>query len=256
MIERIEARNLGDLKGVVHGFFGRRGGVSGGLYASLNAGLGSQDSPDNVAMNRQRVADTFGVSRLVTAYQVHGTGLVWVNADTDEAVRPTGDILITSEPAIAVGILTADCAPVLLADAEARLVAAVHAGWRGAVAGVAETAVEAMIKTGAVRDRIRAAIGPAIGMKAYQVGSELRDAFEGRGSDFERCFREDATDPGKYRFDLAGAVRIALQRAGIGSVESLGLDTYENSGRFFSYRRATHRGETDYGRQISAIALL
>jgi len=243
------------LNGVVHGFFGRRGGVSSGIYASLNAGPGSKDDPAHVAANRERIVCSLGVSRLVTAYQVHGTGIVHVNGGLEDDARPEGDILIIAEPGLAIGVLTADCAPILLADADARIVAAAHAGWRGAAAGVAGAAIEAMEGRGASRHRIHAAVGPTIGADAYQVGDEVRAAFLARAPVFARYFHVEESEAGKFRFDLAGAVALDLQRVGVGSVESLGLDTYGDDERFFSYRRTVHRGELDYGRQLSAIAL-
>jgi len=255
MSERIEAASLKRISGVVHGFFTRRGGVSDGIYASLNAGRGSQDAAEHVAENRARILRRLGAERLATAYQEHGTTVIPVEAGFDARERPRGDILVTRQPGIALGILTADCAPVLLAEPVGRVIAAAHAGWRGAAAGVIEAAVAAMEHYGAQRSRIHAAVGPTIGASAYQVGAEVRAAFLARACVFAEHFSEDET-PEKYRFDLAGAVAADLRRAGVGSVEPLGLDTYTGEDRFFSYRRAVHRGEADYGRQLSAIALL
>lgn len=255
MVERIEAGTLETLGEIAHGFFGRRGGVSDEPYDSLNVGAGSDDDAAAVAENRARIMRALGVARLATAYQEHGTAVIHVDADFDERDRVRGDVLVTQAPGIALGILTADCAPVLLAEQEARIIAAAHAGWRGAAAGVVEAAVAAMERLGAARGRICAAVGPAIGADSYQVGEEVRAAFAGRPAGFERFFRTDDAS-GKYRFDLAGAVAADLRQAGVGSVEPLGLDTYGDTERFFSYRRATHRGEADYGRQLSAIALL
>lgn len=254
-IDRFEAAGLARLPGLTHGFFGRRGGVSAGIYASLNAGPGSGDDPAHVAANRDRIARNLDASRLVTAYQVHGTGIVHASAVADDDSRPKGDILVSAEPGLAIGVLTADCAPLLLADAHARIVAAAHAGWRGAAAGVVEHAVAEMERLGASRRRIHAAVGPAIGANAYQVGPEVRAAFLARAPVFARHFRADPAEAGKFRFDLAGAVAADLERAGVGDVEALGLDTYKDSERFFSYRRAVHLNEADYGRQLSAIAL-
>ena len=242
------------LIGVPHGFLGRRGGVSEGLCAGLNVGLGSDDDRAAIAENRRRAVAAVAPGRkLVTLHQVHSANaLVATEAWPDEA-RPHADAIVTDRPGLALGILTADCAPVLLADADAGIIGAAHAGWKGALGGVIESAMAAMESLGADRARIAAAIGPAIARKSYEVDEGLARRFAEADPDNDRFFT-----PGRdnhFQFDLEGYVAARLAAAGVRKVEALGLDTYSDPDRFFSYRRATHRGEPDFGRQISLIAL-
>jgi polyphenol oxidase len=244
------------LPGIRHGFFTRDGGVSEGFYASLNAGLGSRDAPERVAENRTRMAAALGVTpaRLVTAYQVHSPNVVVAVEPWSRAQAPHADAVVTRLPGLAVGVTTADCGPLLLADREAGVVGAAHAGWKGALAGVAEAAVEAMERLGASRRRVVAALGPMIRQPSYEVGPELVARFAADDAENGRFFAPGARD-GHAMFDLAGYIAARLQRAGDGRVEDLGHCTYADPARFFSYRRSTHRAEADYGRHISAIAL-
>ncbi len=251
----IRADNLERAGAVRHGFFTREGGVSRGIYSSLNCGLGSADSPERVALNRARALAMLGLdgAPLCTAHQVHGTEVGVVVEPWPPERRPKVDAMVTSRSGIALGILTADCAPVLMADAEARVIGAAHAGWRGALAGVLEAAVEAMVELGARRERIAAAVGPAIGQPSYQVGPEFPGLFLAADGAAKRFF--SAADEGRYLFDLAGYVAERLRAAGLGPCEQLAHDTVAEDDLFFSYRRSLLRGEDDYGRTLSAIAL-
>ena len=244
------------VSGVRHGFFTRKGGVSGGDYASLNCGFGSRDRGEDVAENRRRVAHALGVAAdaLVTAYQVHSADVVAVGAPWAQGAAPRADGLVCDRPGIALGVLAADCAPVLFADAEAGVIGACHAGWRGALSGVAEATVRAMEALGAARGRIGAAIGPCIAQASYEVGPELRERFLAADPESGAWFAAPA-DGARPRFDLAGYLRHRLEGAGIASVAAIGRDTYAEADALFSYRRACHRGEPDFGRLISAIAL-
>ena len=250
-IEALRARALGN---VPHGFLGRRGGVSTGVVAGLNVGLGSQDDPDHVAENRRRAAQAvLPRGRLVTVFQVHSADVVTVIEPHDDALRPHADALVTNRPGLALGILTADCAPVLLADREAGVVGAAHAGWKGALAGVTDSTIAAMESLGARRDRIAAAIGPCIARASYEVDRDFVRRFEAADRENERFFT--AGRAGHAQFDLEAYVAHRLAAAGLARVEMLGLDTYADAGRFYSYRRATHRAEPAYGRQIAIIGL-
>ncbi len=244
------------LSGVRHAFFTRAGGVSDGPYASLNGGIGSRDSADNVAENRARMAATLGVEshRLLTAYQVHSPEVVIVEAPWTAQTRPRADAIVTRLGALAIGVTTADCGPVLLADPQASVIGAAHAGWRGALAGVIEATVEAMERLGAARRQIRAAIGPMIRQRNYEVGPDLIAQFAAGDAVSSRFFAP-APRQGHALFDLAGYVASRLARAGVNQVQDLGLCTYGDPARFFSYRRTTHRAEPDYGRHVNAIAL-
>lgn len=250
------AGNLSRLKGISHGFFTRRGGVSEGIYGSLNCGFGSGDRPESVARNRILVAEKLGVParNLITPRQIHSATAYVTSRAWDVGSPPSGDAVVTAQPGLAVAVLTADCAPVLLADPEAGVVAAVHAGWKGALAGVLSATVGAMEEIGASRDRIVAAIGPTISSNCYEVGPEFRDAFL---SDKPASASFFAQVPGKSRpcFDLPSFVKAELAENGVEQVEDLQSCTYENESLFFSSRRAVHRGDTDYGRQISAIVI-
>lgn len=242
------------LAGVRHGFLTRQGGVSNGPYASLNCGLGSRDDPANVAENRRRaVAMVAPGARLVGLYQVHGRDCVTATDPWDDADRPHADALVTATPDVALAILTADCAPVLFADAHAGVVGAAHAGWKGALAGVTDATLDAMEALGARRERIAAAVGPCIAQASYQVDATMRSRFLADDPASERFFADDAD--ARFRFDLAGYVAARLAAAGVGRVEITGQDTYADGLRFFSYRRATHRDEGDAGRQVSLIAI-
>nr|WP_269142299.1 peptidoglycan editing factor PgeF [Sphingomonas sp. IC-11] len=240
------------LDGVAHGFLGRRGGVSQGLHGGLNVGLGSEDDPAAVAENRRRAAEAvLPGAPLVTCFQIHSADCVTVTEPPAE--RPRADALVTNRPGMALGILTADCAPVLLADAEAGVIGAAHAGWKGAIGGVTDSTLAAMEQLGARRDRIAAAIGPCIARTSYEVDEGFRRRFEEEDPANERFF-VDARQ-GHAQFDLEAYVTHRLAAAGVRRIEALGLDTYADESRFFSFRRATHRGEPDYGRQIAIIGL-
>lgn len=242
------------LDGVPHGFFGRAGGVSTGVVAGLNAGLGAGDDPLAVAENRRRAAAAIAPgARLVTVYQVHSADCVTVAEPWPEDGRPEADALVTDRPGLVLGIVTADCAPVLFADAAAGVVGAAHAGWKGALAGVTDATVAAMEALGARRERIAAAIGPCIAQASYEVDLAFRARFEAADPGNARHF--GAGRAGHCQFDLAGYVAARLAAAGVGTVVDLGVDTYAEPARFYSFRRATHHGEPAYGRQISAISL-
>ena len=240
------------LDGVAHGFLGRRGGVSTGLYAGLNVGIGSDDDAEAVAENRRLATEAvLPGGRLLTLYQTHSADVVRALTAFDD--RPEGDALVTDRPGLALGILTADCAPVLLADREAGVVGATHAGWKGAIGGVTDAAIAAMEKIGARRDRIAAAVGPCIARSSYEVDDAFARRFETDDPANERFLAPGK--PGHHQFDLEAYVVHRLAKAGLARVEMLGLDTYGDADRFFSFRRATHRGEPGYGRQISIIGI-
>jgi purine-nucleoside/S-methyl-5'-thioadenosine phosphorylase / adenosine deaminase len=244
------------LAGIRHAFFTREGGVSSGLYASLNGGVGSNDEAADVAENRARMAAALGVEppRLLTAHQIHSPHVVVAETPWLPQARPRADGIVTRTPALAIGVSTADCGPILLADSEARVVGAAHAGWRGALAGIAEATVEAMERLGAARWRIRAALGPMIRQPNYEVGPDLIARFAA-ADPASKPFFTAASRPSHALFDLGGYVAFRLRRAGVTHIEDLGLCTYAEPARFFSYRRATHRAEDDYGRHVNAIAL-
>jgi polyphenol oxidase len=246
---------LAELPGVRHAFFTRQGGISEGLFASLNVGRGSGDDPADVAENRARAAAALDrtAAQLSTCYQIHSARPVVTDAPLGDA-RPEGDAVVTRTPGVLCGALAADCAPVLIADPEARVVAAVHAGWRGALAGVVEAAVAAMARLGAAPDRTRAAVGPCIGPASYEVGLEFQEAFTVADGANARFFAPGRS-PEKRLFDLPGFVLSRLAAAGVARAAWTGHDTLTDEARFFSNRRATHRGERDYGRLLSAITL-
>jgi YfiH family protein len=250
---RVEVIRSG-LLAVPHGFLGRRGGVSEGVCAGLNVGLGSGDDRAAILENRRRaVAAVAPGARLVTLHQIHSPTVLFATEPWPDEARPQADALVTDRHGLALGILTADCAPVLLADQAAGVVGAAHAGWKGAFGGVVEAAVAAMESLGATRDGIAAAIGPAIARKSYEVDDDFHRRFAEPDPGSDRFFT--AGREGRHQFDLEGYVAARLAEAGIGRVEALGLDTYADPDRFFSYRRAIHQGEPTYGRQISLIAL-
>jgi YfiH family protein len=241
------------LGGVPHGFFGRQGGVSTGAMASLNCGWGSGDDLALIIENRRRAADSvLPGARIVSPHQIHSADVVEAGEWPDNA-RPPADAVVTDRPGILLGILTADCAPVLFADAQAGVVAAAHAGWKGALAGVTDRTIDAMERLGARRERIAAAVGPCIAQRSYEVDWRFPDSFLAADPGSERFFAEGTS--GKPHFDLESYVLARLAAAGLGRVEALGQDTYAQADRFFSYRLATHRQEPSYGRQISLIGL-
>ena len=240
------------LDGVPHGFLGREGGVSTGILAGLNVGTGSADDPQAIAENRRIATEAvLPGARLVTVFQVHSAEAV-IATDVF-AERPHADALATDRPGLLLGILTADCAPVLLADRQAGVVGAAHAGWKGAISGVTDSVIAAMEKLGADRSRIAAAIGPCIARASYEVDDAFLARFAVADPANERFFA--AGRPGHHQFDLEAYVAHRLAAAGIGRVEALGLDTYPAEARYYSFRRSTHRGEPDYGRQISLIGI-
>jgi hypothetical protein len=254
MLEPVTAPALAAPGSIMHGFFTRRGGVSQGIFASLNCGLGSKDDATAVRENRARVAQHLMAHSLVTAHQVHSAAALIVREAWHAAERPRVDALVTATPGIAVGVLAADCAPVLFADAKAKVVAAAHAGWRGALGGVLEAAVAAMETLGARRENVSAAIGPCIGQPAYEVGPEFELEFAQRDPDSGAFFVRP--DPGaRPHFDLPGYAMHRLIRAGLGNVTSATSCTFTQSDDFFSYRRSRLHKDDDYGRQISAIVL-
>ncbi len=239
---------------VVHGFFTRRGGVSEGPYASLNCSLSSGDAPEMVAENRARVARAVGVAPgdLLGLLQVHGAEVVPVTAPWGVGAGPRADAMVTARPGLALGVITADCAPVLFADAATGVVGAAHAGWRGAIAGVLEATIAAMLRLGAARHAITAAIGPCIGQASYEVAADLRDAVLAHDAADTRLFAPGQR-PGHWQFDLAGYCAARLATAGLGAVDALGLDTMADTARFFSHRRRTRAGGGPIGHQISVI---
>jgi YfiH family protein len=257
LAEPVEVIRADALAGLPHGFLGRRGGVSTGLVAGLDMGTRAMDPSDPrldpVWENRRRgAAAVLPGARLVTVYQVHGADCVEAG-EWGEAHRPHADALVTNRSGVLLGILTADCAPVLFADREAGVIGAAHAGWKGAVAGVTDSTIAAMEQLGASRSRIAAAIGPCIAQPSYEVDANFRERFCADSAENRQFFAEGR--PGHFQFDLEGYVAARLEQAGIGKVERLSLDTYPDEERFFSFRRATHRAEPDYGRQISLIGL-
>jgi YfiH family protein len=256
MLSPLAAENLKALSGIRHGFFTRQGGVSQGIYASLNCGLGSNDDAENVLENRRRIAHHLGGSggAVVTLYQEHGTTAREVTSIPPRDALPHADAVISATPGLVVGVLTADCAPVLLADPEAGVVAAAHAGWRGALHGIVESAIAEMERLGARRERIHAAVGPCIGQDAYEVGPEFEAEFLSHDP-ASRGFFSRRSEMARPHFDLSGFVLRRLYDARIGHATSLATCTCENESLFFSYRRKTKLQEPDYGRQISAIVV-
>jgi YfiH family protein len=242
-----------DLPGVRHAFFTRQGGVSEGIYQGLNVGLGSNDDPAAVRENRRRAAAHFGADEILTCYQVHSARAVSADGPWPEA-PPQADAVVSATAGVVCGALAADCAPVLLAEPQARVVAAAHAGWKGALGGVVEAAVAAMERQGADRGRVVAAVGPCIGPRSYEVGPEFLERFVAEDAGHEQFFRRGAA-PDKRLFDLPGFVLGRLRAAGVTACEWIGRDTCAEADLFFSNRRAFHRGEPDYGRLLSAIML-
>lgn len=251
----VEAVTASALDGVRHGFLGRRGGVSSGYCAGLNVGLGANDDAEAVAANRRLAVDAVAPgTALVTLYQVHSAIAVAATAPWPDADRPHADALVTDRPGLALGILTADCAPILLADRAAGVIGAAHAGWKGAFGGVVEATVSGMERLGADRGRIAAAVGPCIARKSYEVDEGFLRGFVEADAEYERFFSA-GEKAGHHQFDLEGFTLSRLGAAGLSRGEALGEDTYSQPDRFFSYRRATHLAEPSYGRQIALIAL-
>jgi YfiH family protein len=250
------AASLSAVDGIAHGFFTRQGGVSGGIYASLNCGSGSRDDSAHVAENRARVAAILGAAptHLLSVYQKHSAKAAIAEKPWAAGQIPEADAIVTATPGVAIGVLTADCAPVLFCDGEARVIGAAHAGWRGVLAGIVEATVEAMEGLGARPERISAVIGPAISQKAYEVGEDYRERFLAEEPGSAGFFVNDEGS-GEPHFDLPGYVGERLAKAGVGKIADLRLCTYCDETRLFSYRRSQHHGEDDYGRQISAILL-
>lgn len=253
----IELANLKDLSRIRHGFLTRRGGVSDGLYASLNCGMGSSDDKAAVTENRARALHRAGLpeNSLATAYQVHSARVAVVEGDWSRHERPEVDGLVTRTPGISLGILTADCVPVLFADPEAGVIGAAHAGWKGAIGGVLQETVAAMERLGADRARIQAGIGPAIAQKSYEVGPEFPQPFIDRDRANARFFTTSSRCR-HFMFDLVGFVAQELNALGLGSVVVAGNDTCAEADDFFSYRRTTLAKEPDYGRQLSVIGMV
>lgn len=249
--------HLSAIDGLRHGFFTRTDGVSTGILAAMNCGYGSKDDPANVTANRARAMELLSLpaSALTSVYQVHSPDVVTVTEPFAHSDAPKADALVTDRPGIALGILTADCVPVLFVDPVARVIGAAHAGWKGAVTGVLETTVDAMIALGAQRGRILAAVGPHIGWDSYEVGPEFGERFLAIDTGNARYFRP-STQADHWMFDIGGYVDGRLRGAGIAQVETTGLDTLAREDLFFSYRRACLRQEPDYGRGLSAICLV
>jgi YfiH family protein len=255
MMRPVADERLGALTGIRHAFFTREGGVSAGIYASLNCGTGSADARELVLENRRRAAETLGIAadKLVTPHQIHGVTAITVTDVWAPGEGPKADAVVTSRRGIALGVGSADCGPILFADAEAGVIGAAHSGWRGALAGVGASCVAAMETLGARRERVIAVLGPTISQANYEVGPEVREKFiaarPGNAGFFIPSQRAD-----HFLFDLPGAIVASLADAGV-MASSVGLCTYADAERFFSYRRATHHGEGDYGRLLSAIVL-
>ena len=251
-----QAASLQSLPGIRHAFFTRRGGVSAGIYESLNGGVGSGDTAVNVAENRALMADALGVrhGNFLSPFQIHSPDVVTVEQPWAPDARPRADALVTRTPGLAIGVSTADCGPILFADAGARVVGAAHAGWRGALTGVIEATIAAMEKIGAARGNIVVATGPMIRQPNYEVGPEFVDRFKADSAANQRFFTPSANS-GHAMFDLAGYIMARLAAAGVRKVEDIGRCTYADADTFYSYRRSVHRNEPDYGRHINGIAL-
>jgi hypothetical protein len=245
---------LSAVPGLRHAFFTCEGGVSGGIYESLNGGTGSNDDAAKVFENRRRMAERMGVApeRFLTLYQIHSPEVVVADAPWNGA-RPKADAIVTRTEGLAIGVTAADCGPILLADPGARVIGSAHAGWKGALTGVIESTVDAMERLGATSGGIVAAIGPLIRQHSYEVGPEFVERFLDADAEYGRFFLPGERD-GHSMFDLAGFIRMRLENAGVLMIDDLGVDTYSDA-RFFSYRRSVHRGEADYGRHVHCIAL-
>ncbi|HEY0218546.1 MAG TPA: peptidoglycan editing factor PgeF [Afipia sp.] len=252
---KITSSTLSALSSVRHAFFTREGGVSDGIYQSLNGGLGSGDDPTRVTENRRRMAQAIDVapSHFLSVYQFHSAHVAVATQPWDAASRPRADAMVTNISGIAIGITTADCGPILFADPQARVIGAAHAGWKGALGGILEATIAAMEKLGAAPNSIVAAIGPLIRQRSYEVGAEFVTRFNETDAANARFFIP-STRTDHAMFDLAGYIRVRLERAGIATIDDVGLCTYTDP-RFFSYRRSVHRAEQDYGRNVHAIVL-
>ncbi|EKS36888.1 peptidoglycan editing factor PgeF [Afipia broomeae] len=246
---------LSAVPGLRHAFFSREGGVSKGIYESLNGGIGSHDDPAHVIENRRRMAEHLGVAppQFLTVFQIHSPDVAVATTPWDTASRPHADAMVTKVPGLALGVTAADCGPILFFDPQTRVIGAAHSGWKGAIGGVLENTIAAMEGLGASRANIIAAIGPLIRQQSYEVGAEFVARFSEGAPDNARFF-VPSTRAGHAMFDLAGYIRQRLERAGILMIDDIGVDTYADE-RFFSYRRTTHRKEPDYGRNIHAIVL-
>jgi YfiH family protein len=253
---KVHAETLSALDGIRHAFFTREGGVSGGIYASLNSGIGSNDDAAAVTENRARMAKALGVDaeRLLTAFQIHSPNVVVVEEPWTVENRPRADAIVTRTPGLAIGVSTADCGPLLFADPKARVIGAAHAGWRGAFTGVIEGTIAAMEALGADRSRMTVALGPLIRQRNYEVSQSFVDEFVRTDESYARFFGP-AARPGRAMFDLPGFIASRIAQTGIGQFEDIGLCTYADPDRFYSYRRSTHRSEPDYGRHVNAIVL-
>jgi YfiH family protein len=252
---KLESPLLSAVPGLRHAFFSRDGGVSDGIYAGLNGGIGSNDDPAKVAENRRLMAEQMGVTtdHFLTLFQVHSPDAVVASAPWDTASRPRADAIVTRAEGLAIGVTAADCGPILFVDPNARVIGAAHAGWKGALTGIIESTVGAMERLGAERAGIVAAIGPLIRQPSYEVGNEFVERFVEADAENTRFFLP-ASREGHAMFDLAGFIRMRLEDAGVLMIDDTGVDTYSDE-RFFSYRRSVHRNEPDYGRHVHAIVL-
>jgi YfiH family protein len=246
---------LAAIPGLRHAFFTREGGVSDGIYDSLNGGLGSRDNPANVAENRRRMAERLGVAplHLLNVHQIHSPDVIVATGPWESPKRPKGDAIVTRAEGLAIGVTTADCGPVLFVDPRARVIGAAHAGWKGALTGIIESTIDAMEKLGAERNSVVAAIGPLIRQPSYEVGKEFVERFIDADAENTLFFLPGERD-GHAMFDLPGFIRMRLENAGVAMIDDLGVDTYADE-RCYSYRRSVHRKEPDYGRLVHAIAL-
>ena len=247
---------LSAIPGLRHAFFSREGGVSGGIYAGLNGGLGSGDDPASVAENRRRMAEQMGVGpeHFLSVWQIHSPDAVVVTGPWQGTTRPQADAMVTRTEGLAIGVTAADCGPILFVDPNTRVIGAAHAGWKGALTGIVESTVDAMEKLGAERSGIVAAIGPLIRQHSYEVGGEFVERFVEHDAE-NALFFVPSTREGHAMFDLAGFIRTRLENAGVLMIDDTGIDTYSDE-RFYSYRRSVHRREPDYGRHVHSIALL
>jgi len=246
---------LAAIPGLRHAFFTREGGVSDGIYDSLNGGLGSRDNPANVAENRRRMAERLGVepAHFLNVHQIHSPDVIVATGPWETPVRPKADAIVTRAEGLAIGVTTADCGPILFVDPKARVIGAAHAGWKGALTGILESTIDAMEKLGAERNSVVAAIGPLIRQPSYEVGKEFVERFIDADAENTLFFLPGERD-GHAMFDLPGFIRMRLESAGVVMIDDLGVDTYAD-GRCYSYRRSVHRKEPDYGRLVHAIAL-
>lgn len=251
---KVQSPALNALTGIRHAFFTRQGGVSTGIYTSLNGGLGSNDDPANVAENRRRMAQALEADTLVSCYQIHSAEVVVAETPWTRENAPRADAIVCKTPKLAIGVSIADCGPVLFADSEARVIGCAHSGWKGAFTGVLEATLDKMETLGAKRERIIAAIGPLIRQDSYEVGPEFVARFHEADHKNIRFFAPSDREHHSL-FDLPGYIAMRLKKAGLSEIDDLCLDTYSDEERFFSYRRTTHKGEPDYGRLVAAIAL-